>query len=82
MFLIFIFSLLHIANPRFTPTYLTMNDFTNDEFDFAFLEEGFSARDILERKINEVSQSVSTSIVFLPVVHFVFSVNTRTIVMA
>ncbi|XP_055491281.1 ornithine decarboxylase [Leucoraja erinacea] len=34
-----------------------MNDFTNDEFDFAFLEEGFSARDILERKINEVSQS-------------------------
>ncbi|XP_069742394.1 ornithine decarboxylase isoform X3 [Narcine bancroftii] len=34
-----------------------MNDFSNDEFDFAFLEEGFSARDVLESKINEVSQS-------------------------
>ncbi|XP_041044383.1 ornithine decarboxylase [Carcharodon carcharias] len=34
-----------------------MNDFSNGEFDFAFLEEGFSARDILESKINESSHS-------------------------
>ncbi|XP_060709420.1 ornithine decarboxylase [Hemiscyllium ocellatum] len=34
-----------------------MNDFSNNEFDFAFLEEGFSARDILESKINEVTHS-------------------------
>ncbi|GCB70515.1 hypothetical protein scyTo_0001303 [Scyliorhinus torazame] len=34
-----------------------MNDFSNGDFDIAFLEEGFSARDILESKINEVSHS-------------------------
>ncbi|XP_053565660.1 ornithine decarboxylase [Bombina bombina] len=34
-----------------------MNSFSNDDFDFSFLEEGFTARDILEQKINEVSSS-------------------------
>nr|AFK10799.1 ornithine decarboxylase [Callorhinchus milii] len=34
-----------------------MDVFTDDDFEFAFLEEGFNARDILERKINEVSLS-------------------------
>ncbi|CAI9603780.1 unnamed protein product [Staurois parvus] len=34
-----------------------MNSFSNEDFDFSFLEEGFSARDILEQKINEVSLS-------------------------
>lgn len=30
----------------------------NTEFDFSFLEEGFSARDIVEQKINESSTTV------------------------
>ncbi|KAG8445642.1 hypothetical protein GDO86_010429 [Hymenochirus boettgeri] len=34
-----------------------MNSFSNEDFDFSFLEEGFSARDIVEQKINEVSLS-------------------------
>ncbi|XP_075717222.1 ornithine decarboxylase [Rhinoderma darwinii] len=34
-----------------------MSSFSNEEFDFSFLEEGFSARDVLEQKINEVSLS-------------------------
>ncbi|XP_069584193.1 ornithine decarboxylase [Ranitomeya imitator] len=34
-----------------------MNSFSNEDFDFSFLEEGFSARDVLEQKINEVSLS-------------------------
>ncbi|KAE8605065.1 hypothetical protein XENTR_v10014956 [Xenopus tropicalis] len=34
-----------------------MNSFSNDDFDFSFLEEGFCARDIVEQKINEVSLS-------------------------
>ncbi|KAM3931410.1 ornithine decarboxylase 1 [Leptodactylus fuscus] len=34
-----------------------MNTFSNEEFDFSFLEEGFTARDVLEQKINEVSLS-------------------------
>ncbi|XP_030054727.1 ornithine decarboxylase [Microcaecilia unicolor] len=34
-----------------------MNSFSNDEFEFSFIEEGFSARDILEQKINEASFS-------------------------
>ncbi|KAM4693964.1 ornithine decarboxylase [Discoglossus pictus] len=34
-----------------------MNSFSNDDFDFSFLEEGFTARDVLEQKINEVSLS-------------------------
>ncbi|XP_068136404.1 ornithine decarboxylase [Hyperolius riggenbachi] len=34
-----------------------MNGFSNEDFDFSFLEEGFTARDILEQKINEVSLS-------------------------
>ncbi|XP_073481487.1 ornithine decarboxylase 1 [Aquarana catesbeiana] len=34
-----------------------MNSFCNEDFDFSFLEEGFTARDILEQKINEVSLS-------------------------
>ncbi|XP_056420162.1 ornithine decarboxylase [Hyla sarda] len=34
-----------------------MNSFSNEDFDFSFLEEGFTARDILEQKINEVSSS-------------------------
>lgn len=33
----------------------------NTEFDFSFLEEGFSARDIVEQKINESSMTVSIS---------------------
>ncbi|KAM8914048.1 ornithine decarboxylase isoform 1-T1 [Spinachia spinachia] len=32
-----------------------MNTATSTEFDFSFLEEGFSARDIVEQKINESS---------------------------
>ncbi|XP_075779615.1 ornithine decarboxylase [Pelodiscus sinensis] len=34
-----------------------MNSFSNEEFDFTFLEEGFTAKDILDQKINEVSSS-------------------------
>ncbi|XP_069831827.1 ornithine decarboxylase [Dendropsophus ebraccatus] len=34
-----------------------MNSFSNEDFDFSFLEEGFTARDVLEQKINEVSLS-------------------------
>lgn len=34
-----------------------MNCFASEDFDFSFLEEGFSARDIVEQKINEVSLS-------------------------
>ncbi|XP_075057540.1 ornithine decarboxylase [Mixophyes fleayi] len=34
-----------------------MNSFSNEDFDFSFLEEGFNARDILEQKINEMSLS-------------------------
>ncbi|XP_040283403.1 ornithine decarboxylase 1-like [Bufo bufo] len=34
-----------------------MNTFSNEEIDFSFLEEGFTARDVLEQKINEVSLS-------------------------
>lgn len=30
----------------------------NAEFDFSFLEEGFSAKDIVEQKINESSTTV------------------------
>lgn len=30
----------------------------NTEFDFSFLEEGFSARDTVEQKINESSTTV------------------------
>ncbi|XP_063298233.1 ornithine decarboxylase [Pelobates fuscus] len=34
-----------------------MNTFACEDFDFSFLEEGFTARDIVEQKINEVSLS-------------------------
>ncbi|KAJ8387933.1 hypothetical protein AAFF_G00148670 [Aldrovandia affinis] len=34
-----------------------MNTFNPAEFDFTFLEEGFSARDIVEQRINELSMS-------------------------
>ncbi|XP_006626107.1 ornithine decarboxylase [Lepisosteus oculatus] len=34
-----------------------MSVFNSAEFDFAFLDEGFTARDIVEQKINEVSLS-------------------------
>ena len=36
----------------------TMNTFTPADFDFTFLEEGFCARDIVEQKLNESSNSV------------------------
>lgn len=36
-----------------------MNTFTITDFEFSFLEEGFSARDTVEQKINEFSQTVS-----------------------
>lgn len=36
-----------------------MNDISNEEFDCHFLDEGFTAKDILDQKINEVSSSVS-----------------------
>ena len=36
-----------------------MNNFSNEEFDCHFLDEGFTAKDILDQKINEVSSSVS-----------------------
>ena len=36
-----------------------MNSFSNEEFDCHFLDEGFTAKDILDQKINEVSSSVS-----------------------
>ncbi|XP_058163662.1 ornithine decarboxylase-like [Dasypus novemcinctus] len=32
-----------------------MNNFSNEEFDCHFLDEGFTAKDILDQKINEVS---------------------------
>lgn len=38
---------------------MTMNTATPTEFEFSFLEEGFSARDIVEQKINESSMTVS-----------------------
>uniref|UniRef100_A0A2K6FG39 Ornithine decarboxylase n=1 Tax=Propithecus coquereli TaxID=379532 RepID=A0A2K6FG39_PROCO len=34
-----------------------MNNFSNEEFDCHFLDEGFTAKDILDQKINEVSTS-------------------------
>ncbi|XP_056678889.1 ornithine decarboxylase-like [Monodelphis domestica] len=34
-----------------------MNSFINYEFDFNFLDDGFTAKDILDQKINEVSSS-------------------------
>uniref|UniRef100_A0A8C9P653 Ornithine decarboxylase n=1 Tax=Spermophilus dauricus TaxID=99837 RepID=A0A8C9P653_SPEDA len=34
-----------------------MNNFSNEEFDCHFLDEGFTAKDILDQKINEVSSS-------------------------
>lgn len=40
-------------------TSVTMNTTTSSDFDFSFLEEGFSARDIVEQKINESSMTVS-----------------------
>lgn len=46
--------LLHFREPI---TLRKMNSFSNEEFDFSFLEEGFTARDVLEQKINEVSLS-------------------------
>lgn len=36
-----------------------MNTAAPTEFEFQFLEEGFSARDIVEQKINESSMTVS-----------------------
>lgn len=36
-----------------------MNTNTPAEFEFSFLEEGFSARDTVEQKINESSLTVS-----------------------
>lgn len=37
-----------------------MNSFSNEELDCHFLDEGFTAKDILDQKINEVSATVST----------------------
>lgn len=37
----------------------TMNTATPTDFDLSFLDEGFSARDIVEQKINESSMTVS-----------------------
>ena len=36
-----------------------MNSVSNEEIDCHFLDEGFTAKDILDQKINEVSSSVS-----------------------
>lgn len=36
-----------------------MNSFSGEEFNFSFLDEGFTAKDIVDQKINEVSSSVS-----------------------
>ena len=36
----------------------TMNSFSDEEFGCHFLDEGFTAKDILDQKINEVSSSV------------------------
>lgn len=36
-----------------------MTTATPAEFEFSFLEEGFSARDVVEQKINESSMTVS-----------------------
>lgn len=38
---------------------IKMNTTTPNKFEFSFLEEGFSARDIVEQKINESSLTVS-----------------------
>lgn len=40
-----------------------MTSLTGSDFDFAFLEEGFCARDIVEQKINESLLSVSEHVV-------------------
>ncbi|XP_058034427.1 ornithine decarboxylase [Ahaetulla prasina] len=34
-----------------------MNSFSGEEFNFSFLDEGFTAKDIVDQKINEVSSS-------------------------
>uniref|UniRef100_A0A7N4PTK0 Ornithine decarboxylase n=1 Tax=Sarcophilus harrisii TaxID=9305 RepID=A0A7N4PTK0_SARHA len=34
-----------------------MNNFSNDKFNFNFLDEGFTTKDIMDQKINEVSSS-------------------------
>lgn len=44
-----------------------MTSVTGSDFDFAFLEEGFCARDIVEQKINESSLSVSERGLYLHV---------------
>lgn len=36
-----------------------MSNFSKEEFELTFLDEGFTAKDILDQKINEVSSSVS-----------------------
>lgn len=36
-----------------------MGSFSKEELEFTFLDEGFTAKDILDQKINEVSSSVS-----------------------
>jgi ornithine decarboxylase len=36
-----------------------MSNFSKEEFDCRILDEGFTAKDILDQKINEVSSSVS-----------------------
>lgn len=36
-----------------------MSSFSKEEFELTFLDEGFTAKDILDQKINEVSSSVS-----------------------
>lgn len=40
-----------------------MTSLTGSDFDFAFLEEGFCARDIVDQKINESLLSVSEHVV-------------------
>ena len=42
-----------------------MNSFSNSEFDRHFLEEGFTAKDILDQKINEVSSSDDNNAFFV-----------------
>lgn len=48
--------IFHVFLPVCTKTNIRMT--ANTDFEFSFLEEGFSARDIVEQKINESSLTV------------------------
>lgn len=46
-----------------------MNTVNPSDFGFSFLEEGFTARDVVEQKINETSMTVSLNRIQLVTAH-------------